>query len=400
MKKYSLDGLTGEELESAKNFNAMIDKIESIEKQGVDVSELKTQLESVKTNADKVIALEATVKDISRELAEKKTEGDGKKKEIFTDEIISNIEKAISEGRSQNIAIKSAAAMTTANITSGTHLTSYEVVPGIQSAPREENAILPALLKGRTNGKTIYWANRINEDGGSAFIGEGVLKPLKDFDLAEESSVAKKVAVRGNYSRELVNDVAGFRDEMATLLRVDLLEKIESELLESNASSTTLTGILTVAPGYTTTTLDDLVEKPNKADALRAAALQMRLLNYKPNVAFLNPADAALMDLTKDSNGNYIRFQLDGVIRQLRLIETTAIDAGNFLVMDTRKWFVKMYEDIMIEYGLNADDFSKNMMSVIVEARLHSYYNSIDLGAFMYESFDTVISAIEKPNGI
>jgi hypothetical protein len=113
---------------------------------------------------------------------------------------------------------------------------------------------------------------------------------------------------------------------------------------------------------------------------------------------FLSPTEGALLDLIKDKNGNYIKIQVEGVLRTLQVVETTAIPSGYFLLMDTSKWVVKMLEDVMVEFGRDDDDFSKNMMTVICEARLHSYYDSIDVGAFIYEDFATVISAIEKPN--
>ena len=259
---------------------------------------------------------------------------------------------------------------------------------------------MPALLKGRTSARLIEWVNRINEDGGSAFLGEGDLKPLKDWDYDLESSTAKKIAVRSKAPTEMLNDFAGFRQELQMMLSLDLMETIEEKLLTGTLSSTEIAGITTVASSYTTTALDDLVDSPNFVDAIRAAMLQMRLLNYKPDVVFINPTEAALLDLIKDKNGNYIKIQVEGVLRTLLVQETTNIPAGYFLLMDTMKWVVKILEDIRIEFGRDDDDFSKNMMTVICEARLHSYYNSIDVGAFIYSDFATIMAVIEKPVGV
>lgn len=323
-------------------------------------------------------------------------------KGVITKEKYEEIKKAFDASNKATFTInKVAAAFGSANAgDAATYFYGVEHIAGIQAAPREENVILPALLKGSTKARTIEWVNRINEDGGSAFIGEGVLKPLKDWDYDLESSTARKVAVRAKAPTEMLNDFAEFRSELDRMLRIDLLEKIESELLVSAASSTTLTGITTVASAYTTTALDDKVEMPNFVDAIRAGMLQMRLLNYKPDTVFINPTEGALLDLIKDKNGNYIKIQVEGVLRTLRVKETTSIPVGYFLLMDTAKWIVKMLEEISVEFGRDGDDFSKNMITVICEARMHSFYNSIDVGAFIYEDFATVISAIEKPEGV
>jgi hypothetical protein len=135
--------------------------------------------------------------------------------------------------------------------------------------------------------------------------------------------------------------------------------------------------------------------RPNNADAIRAAMLQMRLLNYKPDVVFLNPTDAAVIDLEKSTTGNYIKVELAEVIRSLRIIETTEIAAGHFLLMDAAKWIVKILENLRIEFGWENDDFRKNLVTVIAELRLHSYRNSIDAGAVIYEAFATVKEELE-----
>jgi hypothetical protein len=103
------------------------------------------------------------------------------------------------------------------------------------------------------------------------------------------------------------------------------------------------------------------------------------------------------MDLTKSSTGNYIKIELEGILRSLRVIETTEIAAGDFLLMDTAKWVVKILEGLRLEFGWENDDFRKNLITIIAELRLHSYQNSIDAGAVIYDAFATVKDAIEAP---
>jgi hypothetical protein len=299
-------------------------------------------------------------------------------------------------GQFEVVLTKAAGNIVVANAGTGGHTTTYEVEAGIGDTPSEPNVVLQNLMKGNTNSRTIFWVNRKNKEGGSAFIGEGVLKPLMDWEYGEENSVAKKVAVRAKFSTESLKDIPALQSDLNTLLTVDLEDKIEDELL-AGAGGDSLVGITTVATAYTTTALDDLIATPNNADAIRAAILQMRLLKFKPNVVFVNPADAAVMDLTKSTTGNYIKIELEGVIRQVRMVETLAITAGNFLLMDTNKYKVKMYEGISLQFGLDGDDFSKNMRTVIAEARLHAYFNSIDAGSMIYEDYATIKAAIAKP---
>lgn len=362
------------------------------------VSEIEKRFEGNVTKEDLQKEMENFSRKITADL-EKFKPTESAKNEGITKEAFEKIQKEFTASNKSVYTVKAAAAFSSANAgDAAATLFGRETVAGIQEVPREANVILPALLKGSTKARLIEWVNRINEDGGSAFIGEGVIKPLIDWDYDLESSTAKKIAVRSKVPTEMLNDFAEFRADLSRILTIDLLEVIEDKLLTDTLSSTTVAGIATVASGYTTTALDDLVDLPNFVDAIRASMLQMRLLRYKPNIVFLSPTEGALLDLIKDKNGNYIKIQVEGVLRTLKVVETTAIPSGYFLLMDTSKWIVKMLEDVMVEFGRDDDDFSKNMMTVICEARLHSYYNSIDVGAFIYEDFATVISAIEKPN--
>jgi HK97 family phage major capsid protein len=316
-------------------------------------------------------------------------------KSLLSKENIDEIRKA-GGPRMVGIELKAAATLTTANAASAPHALSFEVLPGIHEAAREEPVVLAALSKGTTSSRTIIWINRVNEDGGAAFIAEGVLKPLKDWDYREEDSVAKKVAVSAKVSSEMLQDFDYMEGEIRMLLTRDLYRVIDEKLLNGSAANEPA-GIVPGAGGYIGTGLDGTVECPNNADAIRAAMLQMRLLSYRPDVVFLNPTDSAVMDLTKSSTGNYIKIELEGILRSLRVIETTEIEAGDFLLMDTAKWIVKILESFRLEFGWENDDFRKNLITVIAELRLHSYQNSVDAGSVIYDSFATVKTAIEAP---
>lgn len=365
--KSEVESMIAEKAKDLPNFKdsqEYKDLITSIEKQGEYINEMR----ETKTKRDPMVAKQTFEK-------------------FVTD---------INEKKSASFVVKTAAAMTSANITSGTHLTTYEFDTTIHEAPREQRLIFDLLNKGVTASKTIYWTNRANKDGGSGFIGEGVLKPLIDWEYAEASSTAKKVAVRANFSREMLQDIPVFNQDVNYMLTNDLWEEIDNELLTQTESSTLIKGLIPVATSYTTTSLDNLVKYPNKADAVRAGMLQMRLLNMMPNVVVMNPSDAALLDLTKDENGRYLKIELDGILKQLKVYENTQVTAGYFLLLDTAKWTVKIMDDITVETGLNSDDFSKNMISVICEARLHSYMPDVYAGAVFYDDFATIIEALRE----
>lgn len=328
--------------------------------------------------------------------------GEAKTSESFKKQLTSflgsdTFKAAMKAGKAESMEIKAAAVITTGNAANAPHALRYEVVPGIQESPFDQPVILTSLIKGMTASRTIIWINRVNGEGGAAFVAEGALKPLKDWEYVEESSTAKKIAVSTKVSAEMLQDFEYMESEIRLLLNRDLYQVLDDKLLNGAGGTIEPLGIITNAGGYLGTGLDGQVLQPNNADAIRAAMLQMRLLSYRPNVVFLNPTDAAVMDLTKSSTGNYIKIELDGILRSLRLIESIEIAAGSFVLMDSAKWIIRVYENFRLEFGWVDDDFRRNLVTAIAELRLHSYQNSIDAGSVIYEAFATVKTAIQKP---
>lgn len=413
--KFKKDGLSDEDkaaltqFEKTAQFEGEITDKEVQEKITKELEGLGLSTEKVanlvkQLNGDDPESLVNEVKELKK--AVKNMVADAQKKSIqkegthtITKEMFDSLKKAIAEGKNvHETEIKAAAIMTTANFfTNAPHSRNIEVDRTIYAAPAPEMVIFNRLIKTATNASQIFWQNRVNEEGGAAFIAEGALKPLKDWERAEESSVAKKVAVMSTLTTEALEDVDQLEAEVNEVLRDEVIQAVADAILNSTESATALKGIIPSATAYTTTALDDQVDSPNHADAIRAGMLQLRLLRFVPTVVFLNPGDAALLDLTKDANGQYIKVQIDSVLQKIDVVETTEIEAGHFLLMDERKWRVRPYKGLTLRWGLNADDFSHNRISVIAEMRLHSYSNSIDAGAILYGEFATIEAAIAKP---
>lgn len=309
-----------------------------------------------------------------------------------------NIE-AIRKGQAAGAELKikgDATLMTTTNAKPAINLFNVEIDRTIHEAPREADAIYSRLVKGATASQTISWVNRKDKDGGAAFIEEGALKPLKDWQYETESSTAKKVAVSCKVSTEMLTDAPFMRGEIERLLRQDLMSVVNEKVLTGTGTGAEIKGVTQDAAGYTSSDLDDKIENPNYADAVRAAVLQLRMLNYRPDTLFINPVDNAVIDLTKDTTGHYLATEMRALVSGITIVETANIAKGKFLLMDTSRWMLRPYENLRLEYGLENDDFRKNLVTVIAEMRLHSYQNSIDAGSLVYADFATVLAALEK----
>jgi HK97 family phage major capsid protein len=382
-------------------------EIEQYQKGALDSKELNEKVKSLfeeyakefGLNKEKFKTMEEALKTQGLEIKALKENGGANKEHTFSKQLqdflgSDKFKENCASGKNIDMEVKAAAVITTANAANAPHALSYEVIPGIQEAPYEAPTVFPTLLKGTTSSRTIIWINRINEDGGAAFIAEGTLKPLKDWDYKEENSIAKKIAVRSKVSTEMLQDFSYMESEIRLMLNRDLMDVTETQILSGDGTGANPKGIITAASAYVGTGLDGTIIAPNTVDALRAGMLQMRLLKYRPNVVWLNPTEVAGMDLIKSTDGHYIKIETDGILKTLKVEESLDIPIGYFLMMDSAKWNIRVYEDFRLEFGWENDDFTKNLVTIIAEMRLHSYQNSIDQGAVLYDEIATITDAL------
>lgn len=293
--------------------------------------------------------------------------------------------------------------MTVAAVNSGSSIylpNSGAIQGGVNDLNRTQPTFWDYLTKGRTRLNPYVWVNKTNKQGAADFIGEGVLKPLASFELVTQSSVPKKVAERMRVSTELLYDIDGMQSLIENEIRYEIRKAAnDAVLLDAAATSTDPQGITNAASGFTLTTIE-AGTAPTYADAIRAAIAQLQSLNYTNNiVAFVNPIDAANMDLWKStSDGHYLAppfvSQSGMVVAGVRVITDNNIAVGSLLIGDLSKYKILMYQDLTVRWGLDGDDFSHNMITVIGEMRFHQLFGSNDAGAFIYDTFANIIAAI------
>ena len=388
----TLDGKAKEAAQA--QFKALEDKITALE--GKDNS---TELQTIK---DAATALKSQVDalDVKFQKGGKGTLEDSTLMVAVKGLDVSKLKSG--ESGFQEVLVKAAAPIMVGgvNATNSPYIGSVEVVSGINKAPDGDLNILADADTSGTNAATIVWINKYNEQGNADFIGEGELKPLRSFSVKAETSNAKKVAVRFNVSTEALEDL----DFLASEINSDGINVIKRRTNEALLNSTGAgaqadepKGVVKYAGGFVLTTIKG--EDPDNFGALRAAIAQVTSMKYRPNRAYINPIDAANMDLKKGQNGQYVLppfTTADGRrIGAVTIVETDEIPVGYYLVADMTKYKVRPYKGIQIKAGYNGEDFSKNMMTIIVEQRLHAYVNSIDTPAFVYDSFATTKAAIK-----
>lgn len=280
------------------------------------------------------------------------------------------------------------------NTGTSAYLPGREVVAGFTEIARNRPFIEQYANTSGTSSPNIVWVNLTNKEGNAAFIAEGTLKPLIDWEFLTETSVAKKVAARTKVSTEMLDDIEFMAAAIENELRYEVDMAVDAALLTGTGLTVFPKGITAYAGGYVLTTIKTTT--PNNFDAIRAAIAQIISLNFAPTHVFINPIDAANMDLIKDSTGRPIsmEYRNNNTIYRITPIEANQIPVGSFLVADMSKFVVRNYKPFQVAYGWENDDFSKNLVSVIGERRLHTYASSNNTGAFVYATFAAVKTAL------
>ena len=229
-----------------------------------------------------------------------------------------------------------------------------------------------------------------DETGAVGIIQENAVKPQVHLSLVRNQANAKKAAGYIVVTEEMLKWRSMLWANIQRLFQNKVGRDYEDKLTED---------MLTNAVGYTSTPLDDTIAAPTDIDAIIAAILQAETLNFQPDVLVINPADKWKLALTEASNGMFVlpyiqnggQFGLLG----LRVVTTTKVTAGTFIVGESGTWYIQR-EPEQIRTGLVNDDLIHNRMTIVGEIFFLSYVPSNNAGSFVKAEFATVKEALKS----
>jgi HK97 family phage major capsid protein len=170
--------------------------------------------------------------------------------------------------------------------------------------------------------------------------------------------------------------------------------------LVNGAGGNDLNGLLSVAPAFSAGSFANAVPAANISDLIRIAKAQIQAANFEPTHVVLNPEDVAKIELTKTSTGEYSYpafWDANMRVAGLVVVSSNNITAGTMVVGDFTKFNIKFREDMNMSVGYENDDFTRNMVTILCEARLVAYVKGNDVNAFVQSDITTDIAAITAP---
>lgn len=391
---------------------AAIEKINGLVAEKMANVPTKEDLEAVKTELEGIKSLELKSDELMKTIA--KLEGRiealnekghsvpeakqpkslaGKMVKAYTDNVKS-IKDSIEKGQNFTLEVKSAPEDTIDGDYSGTYaLTTLE--PEVNRIARPIRRMMEIANVGTTASKYVVYIQQ-TQQASSAWTAEAELKEAGEIKWEEISSEVKKVAGSIKVSKEMLEDLAFVRSEINTVLMEQIEQAIDYSMV-NGAGGSDLNGLVGNVPNFNAGNFAGTIVGANIIDVLQVCKAQIQAANFQPTHVVMNPEDKAKLELTKTSTGEYtypMFFTGAENIAGLIVVASNNITAGTIIVGDFSKLIVKVREAVNLTVGYENDDFTRNMVTIIAEARLVQYIRNNDVYAFVEADLATAIAAL------
>jgi HK97 family phage major capsid protein len=274
-----------------------------------------------------------------------------------------------------------------------------ELDSDINRIARPENILLSSVNRGTTASKFVTYIQQTARPTG-AWLTEASDKTEYEEKYAEISKEVKKVAGFVKVSKEMLEDLSFVQGEINNDLIQGVLSRMENSIL-NGAGGSDLEGILSFAPTFSAGTFANTIITANILDVIRVAVAQIQSANFNATHVILNPIDVARMQLTKTTGGEYTMpifypsQNNEMKVANLIVVSTTYMTAGNFLVGDMKRSNLKIRENVNLSVGYEGDDFKRNMVTILAEARAVHYVKLNDVNAFVKGVLATAIAQLD-----
>jgi len=287
---------------------------------------------------------------------------------------------------------------------SGGDVPQAQRLPGLNEIASREIRIFDLVTVASTTSNKIEWVYQANKDGSAGPTAEGSLKNQIDFDIVVASESVKKFTAFIKISEEMLGDIDFMSNAVNAELLRELLKVVETQIYSGDGTGNNLNGIKTVSTAFAAGSFAGTVDNANKVDVLRAAVNQILIADQPaPNAILMHPSDltSLLFEKVDSTDKRYIMAlqeiasnrTLDGI----PIVTTTLVTVDDYLVGSFDMATVYQKGAPSIEVGRDSDDFTKNLVTILIEWRGAVVVKNNDRTAFVEGDFTTDAAALETP---
>lgn len=394
-----IKGQLNSQIEQLKG--GLIDKSTFVAKTEALEAQIKNETSAIKTE------FEAVLKEQGIALEELKANKGEQKAKTFAEQIMDGLvlnKEYLTAGRApQPITFsvsKAAATMAMTNY-SGGYVGISDWDSQLGQFARRRPLLQDVVRRVRVNSNYISWADKANADGGAGMQTEAGSKTQSDFDIVERKLPVETVASYITVSKQMLADLPYMNDAIAMELSELVELHLEDQILTGSGATPNLKGIENYATAYAAgASFSNAIDYANIYDLIETARAQAGVANHTVDTVIMNTVDVTKMRLTKANDGQYVTMTPGGLYTSsgLRIIETNAVTANEMYVINSQKSVLGIREEMSITIGLNSDNFTKNLVTILGEMRAVHYIKENDKTAFIYVSdIAASIASLETP---
>ncbi len=271
------------------------------------------------------------------------------------------------------------------------------IISGIR---RRLERYLEAVSVGSISNKYAIWIEETDPQGTPIFIAEGATKVQLSSIWVEKTANVKKIGVYSKVTTELMADLPQLLSFIQNTLLKRLSLATEDQLFSGDGTGENLFGAFTLATAFSAGANAGEITAANEFDVLDAIALQVEVANGEANAVFINPATWSKMKGLKDLNNRPIwKDYVDPVTKDvvyagMVIRTTTAVTADAFIGGDMTVLNVLYREEMSIQIGLDGNDFTKNLKTILAEQRLVQFASANDVPVLVKGDFTTAKAAL------
>ena len=317
-------------------------------------------------------------------------------------EDLASRDKSKSKDGEFSFVVKAVGDITSANI-SGGNVPLEQRIAGVDGFVKREPRLLDLVTRASATSNLISWVSKASAEGAAGQTAEGGAKNQIDFNLVVSSEAVKKTTAYVKVSTEMLDDVDFIASEINNELMVEVMLAVESQVYSGDGTGQNLNGVRTQATAFAPSTeFTGTVDNANNIDVLVAAVDQIEAVNQpQPSAILMHPTDVNILKATKVSatDTRYVdrlvsvagSLELDGI----SIVKTTLVTKGQYLIgffpFDT----VYQQDGISIDIGLDGNDFTNNMRTILAEWRGLNLIKTNKLPAFVKGVFATDKAVLE-----
>ena len=295
-----------------------------------------------------------------------------------------------------DITVKAAGTMLPSNV-SGGNVPVEDRLEGFNTVASRQVRLLDIMSPRSTSSNIVSWVYQANKDGSAGQTAAGAAKNQIDYDIVVASQSIRKSTAYIKVATEMIDDIDWIESEIKNELLRELLKNVESQAYSGDNSGQNLNGVYTTATTFAAGSFAGTVPNANEVDVLEVALNQIEIAEQGvPTAIMMHPSDLTSLRLLKVSatDKRYVFENGKSFINGVPIIRTTLVTQGTFLVGNFEKALLIQKEGIRIDMGLDADDFTKNLRTILAEWRGLVIVKNNDRTAFVKGSFATAKTAL------